>query len=290
MIELLNGTTAKEWLFLLLGFIVGLLTNLFFYLISKNDKSEKNMDRLFDLYNKTINDSNREKEIQSKINDIKEKVAIKHTIAELNQNMETIKNKLLKEPTEDDIITYKALAVSWSDNYISKMNPKILSVDGSILLSSLLKFHRTIFPESFIFAGKLREVDVLITDILGTTANTLNTAVLNYNLQPIHHKEVEEELEFFCKEWNMNIQNYMKKNVNEKISIIAELHHKFQVIHPFLDGNGRVGRVLLSDMVEFLLKKKIDFNYEKEKYYMALKHSDLGDRTLLEEFIYNQIN
>ena len=40
MIELLNGTTAKEWLFLLLGFIVGLLTNLFFYLISKNDKSE----------------------------------------------------------------------------------------------------------------------------------------------------------------------------------------------------------------------------------------------------------
>ena len=111
--------------------------------------------------------------------------------------METIKNKLLKEPTEDDIITYKALAVSWSDNYISKMNPKILSVDGSILLSSLLKFHRTIFPESFIFAGKLREVDVLITDTLGTTANTLNTAVLNYNLQPIHHKEVEEELEFF---------------------------------------------------------------------------------------------
>ena len=50
VIDFFRNTTIKEWLFLIFGGIIGYLTNLIFYLKSKNDSNEKNLDRLFNLY------------------------------------------------------------------------------------------------------------------------------------------------------------------------------------------------------------------------------------------------
>lgn len=72
------------------------------------------------------------------------------------------------------------------------------------------------------------------------------------------------------------------KNVNkhEKDAIrkAARDHYEFEAIHPFFDGNGRVGRLI---MLTRLLAKgypPILIQVEdRHKYYMALSRGDMGD-------------
>lgn len=71
-----------------------------------------------------------------------------------------------------------------------------------------------------------------------------------------------------------NINNYGK----DIIAKIALDHYEFEAIHPFFDGNGRVGRLI--SLTQTLSKGfapaiiKVDDRY---KYYMALGKADFGD-------------
>ena len=72
---------------------------------------------------------------------------------------------------------------------------------------------------------------------------------------------------------------YQLKNSNsdsEKLKIILEYHIKFERIHPFSDGNGRTGRlVMLALMLENNLTPFVITVEDRAKYMDILRSQDI---------------
>jgi len=67
---------------------------------------------------------------------------------------------------------------------------------------------------------------------------------------------------------------------------IARLHNHFERIHPFLDGNGRTGRLLMNlVLVRLGHPPVIIFKRQRDSYLSALQKSDAGDHGPLGEVI-----
>jgi Fic/DOC family len=67
---------------------------------------------------------------------------------------------------------------------------------------------------------------------------------------------------------------------------IAALHARFEQIHPFLDGNGRTGRLVLNlVLVRLGYPPAIIYKRQRAEYLRALQRADVGDPGLLGELI-----
>lgn len=60
---------------------------------------------------------------------------------------------------------------------------------------------------------------------------------------PPDPERVPELMKSFFAKWN---DSYTGKSLSEKMELFAKEHIEFESVHPFRDGNGRVGRMLLS--------------------------------------------
>jgi len=77
------------------------------------------------------------------------------------------------------------------------------------------------------------------------------------------------------------------------IEKVARIHHKFSLIHPFQDGNGRIGRLI---MITQLLSRGLPppviesgNNLQRNKYYRALAEADSGDFNEMTDFVFRSM-
>lgn len=81
--------------------------------------------------------------------------------------------------------------------------------------------------------------------------------------------------------WYQN--NEYKLNISQ---MAAELHYRFVMIHPFIDGNGRVARLLMN---LFLMKNgyppAIILKVDRKRYYRVLNQGNMGDLEPFNNFI-----
>ncbi len=67
---------------------------------------------------------------------------------------------------------------------------------------------------------------------------------------------------------------------------LATLHCRFEQIHPFLDGNGRTGRLLLNlVLVRHGYPPAIIYKRDRARYLRALQRADTGDASALGEML-----
>jgi Fic family protein len=92
-------------------------------------------------------------------------------------------------------------------------------------------------------------------------------------------EDVEEEVDYICKEivdaglWNGDV------SPEKALKAAIWFHCSFERIHPFADGNGRVGRTLLNYILMVAgLPPVVIFDEDKEAYFMALEVFDHSDK------------
>lgn len=103
-------------------------------------------------------------------------------------------------------------------------------------------------------AGKYREVDVFITGTDHRPPSALEV--------PIQMRELIE--------WARKNHDTM-----DRVEFSAIFHHKFVHIHPFQDGNGRTGRLLMNIfLMQYGFPMTIIQVNDRQKYYRTLQDAD----------------
>lgn len=73
---------------------------------------------------------------------------------------------------------------------------------------------------------------------------------------------------------------------DEPIEAIAHAHHRFEQIHPFLDGNGRTGRLVLNlILVRLGYPPAIIYKRDRDRYLRALQAADRSEMGALGEML-----
>ncbi len=126
-----------------------------------------------------------------------------------------------------------------------------------ILIKFILDVHKIVFKNSKNFAGKFRKrgEEVVVRDGLGN--------IVHYGAPQSRIKGLLKEL----------IEWYNKhKDKYPALVLAVVVHNQFENIHPFKDGNGRVGRILLNNILIKNNLAPVNINFKnRREYYSALQ-------------------
>lgn len=97
-------------------------------------------------------------------------------------------------------------------------------------------------------------------------------------IQPVTISEIMDKMDELNSIISETIQNIDKYTIGEYINVVAEIHYKLTVLHPFNDGNGRVARAFMNWMLRIKGLCPIYIDSEnKSEYLDALNKIDRGD-------------
>ncbi len=129
---------------------------------------------------------------------------------------------------------------------------------GDINKNFVLKLHKLLMHNIlWKYAGRFRDVQVYVRGA---------------EFMPPKPEDVEKQFKHLMLWYRSNKKKY------HPVVVAAHFHHVFESIHPFRDGNGRVGRLLLN----FILRKNrlpmVNIKYrERSEYYETLEEGNKGN-------------
>lgn len=147
-------------------------------------------------------------------------------------------------------------------NYRKAFNT-LLEADRKITTELIKKYNKDIMENLHDLNGKFK-----------TTQNL----ILGAEFEPTKPYLVPFEIEDWCNNLSYRLDN--AKTNEEKVEIIMDQHIKFEKIHPFNDGNGRTGRLLIihsclkEDLEPIIIPKE-----ENGKYINLLASENLKELT-----------
>jgi len=133
----------------------------------------------------------------------------------------------------------------------SKVFFDVLNFKGELTTKAILEWHREIFGETKPdIAGKFRDYLIRVGSYVAPD-----------------WQDVKKLVGGLIK-WNRN-------QVLNPVEHAARLHYRFEKIHPFGDGNGRIGRLLIIHALKKGRYPLVNIEYKKRKsYYKALTRDE----------------
>ncbi len=215
--------------------------------------------------------------------DFEKKIEIEHFHTDWNRftkefvyNTNAIEGSTVEYPEVKKLIDKKELP---RDNdeietvEVAKAIEYLKNYKGKLSINLIKKLHFICFGKTKHFAGEFRNVEVVVKDGAGNIIH-----------QGAPAQYVKNLLEDLVRWYNNHAKRY------PPLLIAALLHNQFEKIHPFQDGNGRVGRLLLNYSLLFNKYPPLNIGLkDRMKYYEALQKFDRsGDIKSTLKFLISQ--
>ena len=166
--------------------------------------------------------------------------AIEGSTITLEETEDIIKNKIAPNKPLRDVQE----TINHSKTFFKALNEK-----KELSNHLILQWHEEIFRDTKAdIAGKLRDYLVKVGNYVAPDWQDLS-------------KLMKEFIGWYNK----------NKNIMNPVELVARAHYKFEKIHPFGDGNGRVGRLIIAYILKRNKYPLLIIEYKRRKaYYHAL--------------------
>ena len=188
-------------------------------------------------------------------------------------HQETLKSSLFSAKIEGNTLTLEDISKTDLTNPKTKKKQeisnvlnalqKLMTIKLPLSKETILQLHQIAMKSLRTDAGKIRSDSSAIFDQHGNIAYLTPSPT-----------ELNKMLKIFIKQ--LNIQPTL--SLSDQLILIPACHYYFEKIHPFIDGNGRVGRLLVHYQLgitklssDYILPIDQYFNQHKSEYYYHLE-------------------
>jgi cell filamentation protein len=149
-----------------------------------------------------------------------------------------------------------------------------LESESPISTQLILQFHHIAFSELYNWAGVWRKTHVTVGQLVPPEPE---------RIVPLMYQFVE----------NLNHKISHTKNINDHVDALTFAHYEFVRIHPFVNGNGRTGRMLMNLVALQLGYQPLELYHRegdgRKIYIEAMKSADKGDFKPLNDLIREEL-